>query len=517
MIRPRLVVAFFIGCATVAGGIFAWQYGSDWFGDKLVDETSSSGAYDHRISLALDGFAGYSVLRSKPFHDQLRAEGVRVDLVDDGADYRARIDALRKGEIQMATFTVDALIRVSDGDEVPASVVSVIDESRGADALVAYIQAVPNLRALTESDAPIVATPDSPSEYLVRVVMSHFQGRGGTNQRLIERDGSADVLAALRGTPKTEPRAFALWEPEVSQALEDRSVHVLVDTSALRGHVIDVLVAERKFLRSHPEVVDAVLRSYFTALYQLRADRNQLLRLVMTGTPDAPLGHDQAERVLRGIHFAGLRDNYAYLGLEPLSGVVPLEDAVRDISLVLERTDGVQDNKLRGREHTIIYDRVLAGMYSEGFHPGTAGAAPSPGSGGTTLPVPPDPIDDRPAPELPKLDAAGWNSLRDVASLKSDPVRFGRGGSRLTMEGEEAIEDVARTLSSWPTYYCTVVGQALDRGDAAANRRLAQARADAVRERLVAAGVSADRLRTQVVIGSGSSAAVDFRFGELPY
>ena len=53
------------------------------------------------------------------------------DLVDDGADYSQRIEALQSGEIQLAAFTIDALITASaELGELPATIVALIDETR---------------------------------------------------------------------------------------------------------------------------------------------------------------------------------------------------------------------------------------------------------------------------------------------------------------------------------------------------------------------------------------------------
>ena len=88
--------------------------------------------------------------------------------VDDDADYAKRMESIKKGETPFAAFTIDALVNQTPRvGEPPATIVMMIDESRGADAMVAYKNGVPNLDALNSPRARVVLVPDSPSETLM--------------------------------------------------------------------------------------------------------------------------------------------------------------------------------------------------------------------------------------------------------------------------------------------------------------------------------------------------------------
>ena len=71
----------------------------------------------------------------------------------------------------------------------------------------------------------------------------------------------------LRAGRASERRAFVLWEPYVSKALKQPGVHVLLDSSKLQGYIVDVLVAERQFLKDHPDKVKAVVEAYLVRSY----------------------------------------------------------------------------------------------------------------------------------------------------------------------------------------------------------------------------------------------------------
>lgn len=142
---------------------------------QQLEATSSSSQYDYEVALDLDGFSGYAVLRSEEFQRRLRLDRVRIEYRDDGADYSQRIKGLANGDLDLAVFTLDSLISSSiDLGDLPGTVILVIDETAGADAIVARTSQVPNLQALDDPDARIIGTGNSPSEFLSRTVRANF-------------------------------------------------------------------------------------------------------------------------------------------------------------------------------------------------------------------------------------------------------------------------------------------------------------------------------------------------------
>src|SRR5262249_1842797 len=126
-----------------------------------------------RVNLALDSFSGYCVFRSPEFRKNLEKKNstLVLHLVDDNADYKKRIKTLERGETPLAVFPIDALINNSAlCDQPPGSIVLLIDESQGADAIVGFKETFPDDRSLNRADLQIVGVGDSPSETLARVV-----------------------------------------------------------------------------------------------------------------------------------------------------------------------------------------------------------------------------------------------------------------------------------------------------------------------------------------------------------
>ncbi|MGE0607649.1 MAG: hypothetical protein AB7O62_11190, partial [Pirellulales bacterium] len=216
---------------------------------QTLDQTSSNARDLRTIRLSLDSFSGYAIFRDAAFKKSLQAKGINLETVDDQANYTARLEQLKNGRAPLAVFTIDALLKTSAAmNDLPGTIVLVLDETTGADAVVAYQQAVPNIDALNQPDARFVATPDSPSDTLARVITARFSLPQLPDNPFLPANGAEDALKQFQSANPADPRAYVLWEPFVSKALENPQAHVLIDSSKVRGYIVDVLVVQREFL-----------------------------------------------------------------------------------------------------------------------------------------------------------------------------------------------------------------------------------------------------------------------------
>jgi hypothetical protein len=105
--------------------------------------------------------------------------------------------------------------------EFPGSIVLVIDETKGGDAIVAPPGAITSLQSLNDPEARLVLTPNSPSEFLARVVIAHFNLPNLPAQWSIPADGAADVYKKFRAASAAEKGLCALVS--LSKALQKQS------------------------------------------------------------------------------------------------------------------------------------------------------------------------------------------------------------------------------------------------------------------------------------------------------
>tara|TARA_B100001778_G_scaffold330827_2_gene334050 strand:- start:15129 stop:16736 length:1608 start_codon:yes stop_codon:yes gene_type:complete len=502
---------------------------------QQLEATSSSSQYDYEVALGLDGFSGYAVLRSEEFQRRLRLDRIRIEYRDDGADYSKRIKGLANGDLDLAVFTLDSLISSSiDLGDLPGTVILVIDETAGADAIVAKTSQVPNLQALDDPDARIIGTGNSPSEFLSRTVRANFDLPNMGRNWFEGVDGPDEVMKKLR-SGSSDPRAYALWEPYVSQAREIPGVEVIFDSSAVQGYVIDVLVARRGFLTDNYEQARRVIEAYLSASYSYRSDPDGMVNLVMEDAKalGEPLRKPQAEAIVDGIIWRNTLENFAHFGLlqrHESGGIPHIEDAIVAVNDVLIQTGAVPDNnKVVGSENLLYFDRLVSELQSSRFHPEKTRA-----SSGATLGDALSSYDQsleavRSQKELERLTASEWDQLRAVGQIKAEPISFGRNSTRLYPQGQRDLRQISDTLRSFPNYYLQVVGHVafspapdMTQDEIEEIRKasmdLAQTRADAVKEYLISIGVHENRIRAVAAPPTrNSKGSVSFLVGQKAY
>jgi len=489
--------------------------------EQLADETGSYTRYSEHLRVAADSFSGYAILRSETLRAELRRSGIKLTVEDDGADFVRRVKSLRDGDVQFAVFTVDSyLVAGAALGEFPGSIVLVLDETRGADAIVAYKSAVGQITDLDHADGRLVATPNSPSEFLARTVIAHFNLPRLPDHWLVEADGAAGVYEALRSGDKSARRAYVLWEPYVTMALQEPGAAVLLDSSKLEGYIVDVLVAERSFLRDHPDLVKTFVESYLRAAHSYGTRPGGMAELVMQDAKDTgseSLDRDRAEKLAGGILWKNTLENYAHFGLLPRDaarGLRHIEDIILNITDVLMQTGALNDDPVAGRAHTLFYDRILKQLKASSFHPGRKLNLMADAGGA-------DEVEKvRGAATLRALTDAQWDALVAVGEMRTRPISFARGRARINVQSRRELGELAKRLQAWPHYYLTVVGRARAVGDAEANLGLARQRARAAIEVLRGAGIHENRIRAEALTiqGLGGDAqSVAFVVGQVPY
>ena len=466
--------------------------------ERTLAETSSQSAYDYQLNLGIDSFTGYAIFRTPEFRKELARQKIDLELVDDGADYRQRLGALRDGKLQMGLFPIDALVTSADGKIPPATVVAMIDETRGADAIVADATVAESPDQIDRDDLKIVLVPNSPSEMLLRLLQSQFHWKHVGRDSLLPANDAADVFAHYQRATTGAKQVYVTWEPFVSKMLEnDRMVRV-IDSGRFKGYIVDCLVAERQFLIKNPDVVERVVGSYFRVLHQYR-DRMTNLVIDDAQRTGTSVSQPQAESLVAGIWWKNTLENFEHFGLG--SGQLQLlEDMIENVVRVLLRTEAIGSDPTGGRPEEIYFAKILDQLRSSNFHPR---------------------LKDEQIREdtivLPRLTESQWTSLVPIGELHVQDLVFPRGRALLTGRSERILDDdVIASLHNWPHAYLSIKGNASRQGDPELNQRLANDRADAALKYLVEKGIPRDRMRAVAGEPSGSM-SVTFELGQRPY
>lgn len=463
--------------------------------EQIVSNTSSNKHFQHELTCAVDSFAAYAVLRSPEFREECERKGIKVNLYSSD-NYNERIQKFQSGEIQVGVFTIDSLVKNSALiNDTPATLIGLIDES-SADAVLASKQAFPNIDALNDPTVRFVCVKDSPSETLVRAIISYYNLPRLAAEPFEFCNSIDEVYKKYQNTPATAKKVFVLWEPYVSKIAQHPDYHVLVSASKFPGLIVDGIAANRAYLIKNEPVVCDFLRAFLTASY---AYRNSMAKLLQDDAKQQSfvITDKEADRLVQTILFKNTQENYAHFGL--VSAKVPhIEALIDNITDILVKTKGITADPTNGQPNLLYYDAPLKALLQSNYHPGVE-----------TI---------REQAQLTNLTEEDWNRLKPVGTLNVKRLVFQRGSADLSSVDQATLTELADKLKNLPQYYLQVKATSLadeDREIADANLKLAQERADAVVGWLVALGIESHRIKSSASLGNTTT--VEFVVGELPY
>jgi len=385
---------------------------------------------------------------------------------------------------------VDALLATSVGESIPpATIVALVDETRGADAVVGYKDTFPNINALNSKDVRFVVA-QGPSETLSRVLIYNFQLPNLSANPFIAKNDAKDVYELYRKSKPEDKQVYVLWEPYVTKMLENPNIHVLVDSGRFRGYIADAIVANRDYLAKNPETVQTFLECYFRAAYSYKSD---LVKLILDDAKitNTVLSEKEAKRFVDGVWFKNTSDNYAHFGLVSGTSHLHIEDMINNITKVLLSSHAIASDPTNGKPNLLYFDGILKRMQQSNFFPGVEKGR-----------------DDKVV--LAPLSDIQWSSLVPVGTMSVPKLSFGRGSSTLSDASVNTLDELYEKLKTW-NYYVVIEGNTLSDSDA--DRQLASTRAEAVSKYLSGKGVETNRLKykngerreTSVVIWLGQT------------
>lgn len=460
----------------------AYKLASPYLQDQLQRATSDARDVKGKLTVGTDNWVGYVPLCSSEMKKELRRHGYLLQCEDDKADYPGRMQRLKSGDLQFAVATVDAYVLNGAAKGYPGSIVAVLDESKGGDAIVAWKDQLARVEDLKRATgAKIAFTPNSPSEHLLKAVAAHFDVPALKQRNAawrLEASGSPDALDKLLSR---KAAAAVLWEPDVSRALSTPGVVKLLGSEDTKRLIVDVLLVNREFAQRDPEAVNHLLAAYFQVLQGYGDNRDKLAKDAREATDLSP---DQVAVLLKGVRWTDLAEN-AQVWLGGASGE-GLADVIESAARIQIDAGDFKDSPVPDRDPFRLIDSQFALRL---FAASAAGPAKAAADSGLARPFRP-------------LDAKTWASLKEVGTLKTRPVVFQTGTADLSYEGKQELDSVAASLRHYPNFRILVKGHTGVTGNPDENRRLSHDRAEAV-ARYLAVTYNMDSNRLQVLAFGG--------------
>lgn len=472
----------------------ATQHAQEEEKKKVFESTSATPRTLQNVNINLDSFSGYAIYRSIEFKNNCASHGVKINIVDDGANYDARLKALKDGSCQMALFTIDALVKSSANiGDIPGTIIWINDESRGADAMVVNSKTYENIDAFNHPDTKFVVVPNSPSETLALVVKDHFDlDKLGSNP-WVYVNSSNEVFDMYRNSKPADHMVFVTWEPVVSKMLENPAYKDVIDSSKFRNYIVDVMVVSRDFLIKNKEVVRKVAESYFSTLNEVNL---QDLITKDSKAINSPVTKIQAEQLVKKIQFKNTQENYAHFGILEGYSLQHLESIIEEIIALQLRSKVISKDPTNGTTIGLYFNGIMADLNSSSFHPKK------------------DEV--RQDQELKSLSEDQWQKLQPIGSMQVPKLVFRKGSPVITYASEKTLEDLVGKLKKWPYCYLIIRGNCSSDGDKAANLALAEMRSKSTKDWLVAHGINSNRIKTEAIKPNGTT-TVTFVLAELPY
>ncbi len=486
-------------------GIVAYKFLAPYFEESQQRTTSDAAATKGKIVIGVDNWIGYFPLCSPEMRKRMRQSGYVLECKDDQADYPQRMKLLKKGKLDFAVATVDSYLLNGHAVNYPGTIVSVIDESKGGDALVAWKDKINSIEKLKSSqDYKIALTPASPSEYLLKSIAVHFDIPRLREDKsvIVAANGSEDALEMLM-----DKKVFAavLWEPDVSRAVAKKGIVKLLGTEQTEKLVVDILIVNRDFADDDPEAVKVLLGNYFRTLKYYKGNKS---KFISDAANETGLARKNIETLFKGVKWVNLIDNaQQWFGVTNKKSVndEALVDTIESVANVLMDSGDFNNTPVPANDpYRLTNSSFVSELYNKSFSSSQFGTSTNISTNANNLSGL-----DKP---FTKLSSQQWASLKEVATLRVRPIIFQSGTDFLTLDGKAQLDLAADNLKHYPNFRILIKGHTSKRGDPKANKKLSKDRADAVKQYLKSThNVDTNRIK---VHGYGGSKPLKRRNGE---
>jgi NitT/TauT family transport system substrate-binding protein len=272
------------------------------------------------------GFGPLFIAKEKGFFDR---EGVEVELIRI-EEHTTQYAGLFSGQIDAAAAAFQDAPVFSDPDEPPLVCVLMLDESRGADGILAArdIQSIADLKGRS-----VAVLHGSVSHFYLSILLTEA---GLTQDDLEIMDLSAED--AGEAFMMQEVDAAVTWEPWLTQGRTTDHGHLLTDSSERPGLIVDGLLTKADVFAARRDDFRAVARAWDAAVGYVETNPGEAIAIMarhVGGWLEDPAVFAET---LEGVGFFDAESNQEYFGTPDRPGPDLPDGRVRDRPLV-ERRD----------------------------------------------------------------------------------------------------------------------------------------------------------------------------------
>ncbi|MBN2195894.1 MAG: OmpA family protein [Polyangiaceae bacterium] len=442
----------------------------------LSSSTSlTSKKYGTMIRVAGDPWSGYSTFRGEPrLAEELAKQDIGIEYIDDEKLYEqgARMMALTEGKLDLALTTVDAFLQHGAKHKqkglYPGVILWNIDESNGGDA-VFVAKGKKSFDDVTPSDKVCYST-GTPSEHLWDFASLSFAALENVKQ-----DNGVVAKDCWEKLKAGSVNVAVIWQPFTAIAAKEGYPKVFATGGQADDVIVDVVVANRDFVIRHKDTLQKLATAYFKVIdgYAKDAAAHATFITKDCGSDcanDASLGR----AVLDGIDFLTLEENLC-LWWGQCGTPAKMVERIGKTGRLLTAKNKVNAADLPPAE-TILNDSFLVAM--KGQLEERAKLAAEVAGKDTEVTAPTLSAEEKKyayAADTTKADGSA-----DVGTLKLPNIYFAEGKSELDANAKSVVTGIADQLRSFPALCVRVHGHTNSKGNAAANKRLSQDRADAI-------------------------------------
>jgi NitT/TauT family transport system substrate-binding protein len=240
-------------------------------------------------------------------------EGVEAELVNI-EDHTAIFAALAAGQIDAVQGAFQDALVFSEPAEEPWVCVLALDDSRGADGVLATtdIQTIAELKGRT-----VAATRDGLPGFYLNLLLRNA-GLGADDVKTVDLSSEDAAQAFLL----QEVDAAVTYEPYLSEAKQAGHGHLLTDSSKQPGLLFDCLMTKRSLFEARKAEFAAVARAWDTAVDYIRTNPEEADAIMARDLGGWLQDPALFAELVKGVGFYDAKANRAFFGTPDQPGPI---------------------------------------------------------------------------------------------------------------------------------------------------------------------------------------------------